>query len=202
MLTTPARLLAISRRWTERSGKGTAVKKLLFVAMTAVVFGLATLPASAQYNPMFITVSPNAVTSCGTDTGEITVNAGYFEPGSTVTVTVQSDPVVLGTVVASETGTITVTYSLPVELVAGPHTVTATGPRLDNGVVETLSAGITVTIPDACISPNTTTPTTTRTGGGSLPVTGSDNGKFLAVGAGLLVAGGLLVMATRKRNAH
>ena len=177
------------------------MKKLLFLAVTAVVFGLATLPASAQYNPMFITVSPTAVESCGTDTGQITVNAGYFEPGSTVTVTLQSDPVVLGTVAADASGTINVTYNLPVGVTAGAHTVIASGPRLDTGVVESVSAAITVTIPSACISPSTLTPTTTQTGGGSLPVTGSDNSIFLVVGAGLLVAGGLLVMATRKRNA-
>jgi len=188
-------------RWTERSGKGTAVKKLLFLAVTAVVFGLATLPASAQYNPMFITVSPTAVESCGTDTGTITVNAGYFEPGSTVTVTLQSDPVVLGTVAASGTGTINATFNLPVGVTAGAHTVIASGPRLDTGVVDSVSAAITVTIPSACISPSTLTPTT-QSGGGSLPVTGSDNGVFVAVGAGLLVAGGLLVMASRKRNAR
>lgn len=176
------------------------MKKLLFLAVTAFVLGLATLPASAQYQPMFITVNPTAVTSCGTDTGTVTVNAGYFEEGSNVVVTLQSDPVVLGTVVADAAGTINVTYSLPVGVTAGAHTVIATGPRADTGITESVSAAITVTVPAGCVSNQTLTPTTTS-GGGNLPVTGSDNGIFVAIGAGLLVAGGLLVMTTRRRNA-
>lgn len=182
------------------------MKKLFFVTIVAFVLGLAALPASAQYQPMFITVSPTAVTSCGTDSGQIVVNAGYFEAGSTVTVTVQSDPVVLGTVVASQTGTINATYNLPVGITAGAHTVFATGPRLDTGAIETISAAITVTIPAGCVSSGQVTqpPPTSSTSStsGSLPVTGArDNGIFFAVAAGLLVAGGLLVMATRNRRA-
>jgi LPXTG-motif cell wall-anchored protein len=181
-----------------------AVKKLLFLAMTALVLTMAAaLPASAQYQPMFITVSPTAVTSCGTQTGQVTVNAGYFKAGSNVTVTLQSDPVVLGTVVASATGTINATYNLPVGVTAGSHTVTATGARLDSGVTESVSAAITVTIPAGCVSSNNVTPTSASTGtSGSLPVTGSDNTVFVVFGAGLLVAGGLLVLATRKRSAE
>ena len=176
------------------------MKKLLFLAVTVIVasLGLA-IPASAQYDPMYITVNPTAVTSCGTDTGQVTVAAGFFTPGSNVTVTLQSDPVVLGTVVADATGNIGATYNLPVGVEAGSHTIVVTGPRLGTNVSESVSAAITVTIPAGCVSNVTVTPTTTSSGG--LPVTGSDNGIFIAVGAGLLVAGGLLVMATRKRNA-
>lgn len=176
------------------------MKKLLFLAVTAFILGMATLPASAQYQPMFITVTPTAVTHCGTDPGEVTVNAGYFEAGSTVTVTLQSDPVTLGTSVASETGTIAATFNLPADTTAGAHTVIATGPRADTGVTESVSAAITVVIPAGCVSNITATPTSTTTGGGNLPVTGSDNGIFVAIGAGLLVAGGLLVMAARRRS--
>lgn len=188
-----------SGRWSERSGKGTAVKKLLFLAVTAFILGMATLPASAQYQPMFITVTPTAVPHCGAaEPGQVTINAGYFEAGSTVTVTLQSDPVTLGTTVASETGTIAATFALPADTTAGAHSVIATGPRADTGMTDSVSAAITVVTPAGCVSNITATPTTT--GGGNLPVTGSDNGIFVAIGAGLLVAGGLLVMAARRRS--
>lgn len=179
------------------------MKKLLFVAITALVLSVAALPASAQYNPMFITVNPTAVESCGTDTGTVTVNAGYFEPGSNVVVTLQSDPVTLGTVVAGATGTITATYNLPANVTAGSHSVTATGTSLETGLTESVTAAITVTIPAGCVSNQNVTSSTasTTTGGGNLPRTGGDFGIVAAVGAGLLVAGGLIVMANRKRSA-
>jgi len=181
------------------------VKKLLFVAITVLALSIAALPASAQYQPMFITVSPTAVTSCGTDTGTVTVDAGYFTPGSNVVVTLQSDPVTLGTVVASATGTINATYNLPVGVTAGAHTVTATGTGLESGVAEAVSAQITVTIPAGCVSNRNVTSSTaslasTTTTGGNLPRTGSDFGIVPFIGAALLVAGGLIVMAARKRN--
>jgi 5'-nucleotidase len=176
------------------------VKKLLILAATAITMTLAfALPASAQYDPMYIQVSPTAVTSCGTDTGQITVTAGYFTAGSNVTVTLTSDPVVLGTLVADAAGNVSSTFNLPVGVTAGSHTVTVSGARLGTGVSASVTANITVTIPPGCVSNITAVPTTTS-GGGSLPVTGSDNGMFVAAGAGLLVAGGLLVMAARKRR--
>jgi LPXTG-motif cell wall-anchored protein len=187
-------------RGTERAA---AVKKLLIVAVTAVVMMLAVAqPASAQYQPMFITVSPTAVTSCGTDSGTVTVDAGYFTPGSDVVITLQSDPVTLGTVVASATGTVNATYTLPVGVTAGTHTVTASGTRLDNNVAASVSAQITVTIPPGCVSNQvvTTAPASSGSGTGNLPVTGSDFGIVAIVGAALLVAGGLIVMAARRRG--
>jgi LPXTG-motif cell wall-anchored protein len=176
------------------------VKKLLLMAVTAVVLVLGTaIPASAQYNPMYLTVSPNQVEHCSTSPGTITVAAGYFEAGSTVTVTMQSDPVTLGTAVADAAGNISGTFILPAATTEGTHTVFATGTRLGTGVSETVSSQFTVVFPAGCVQ--TTQVTQTTPSSGNLPVTGSDNGMFIAVGACLLVAGGLLVMATRKRNA-
>jgi LPXTG-motif cell wall-anchored protein len=169
------------------------------MAMAIVVSLGMTLPASAQYKPMQITVNPTAVTSCGTDTGQITVATEFWKEGSTVTISLNSDPVVLGTLVADAAGKASATYNLPVGVTAGAHTVTATGTSMETGVATTLTASITVTVPPGCVSVTTVVQTTPSSG--PLPVTGSDNGIFVAVGAGLLVAGGLLVMATRKRNA-
>ena len=180
------------------------MKKLLFVAITALVLSVAALPATAQYDPMFITVTPTTVESCGTDTGTVAVNAGYFTPGTNVVVTLQSDPVTLGTVVATQAGTITATYNLPANITAGAHTVTATGTSRETGLTESVTAAITVTIPAGCVSNQNVTSSTAApatTGGGSLPRTGGDFGIVAAVGAVLLVAGGLIVMANRKRSA-
>jgi LPXTG-motif cell wall-anchored protein len=51
------------------------------------------------------------------------------------------------------------------------------------------------------VSPQSVVPASGSTSSGSLPTTGTDAGIFAAVGAGLLVAGGLIVMSTRRRNA-
>lgn len=181
------------------------MKKILFLMVTACVLALGAIPASAQYQPMFITVSPTAVTSCGTDTGQVTIDAGYFRPGSDVVVTLQSDPVTLGTAVANSTGVINATYNLPVGVVAGPHTVIATGARLDTGVTDSVSAAITVTIPAGCVADQNLTSTRPSPGGvassGQLPTTGNNSQYIVMAAAALLVAGGLIVLATRKRNA-
>src|SRR5690349_20605782 len=103
-----------------------------------------TLPAGAQYDPMYITVSPTAVLHCGASPGSVTVNAGYFTAGSNVTVVLTSDPVTLGTAVADAAGNINVTYALPASTTFGSHTVTATGPRKDTGVTSSIAAAITV----------------------------------------------------------
>ncbi len=179
------------------------MKKILFLMVTACVLALGAIPASAQYQPMFITTNPTAVTSCGTDTGQVTIDAGYFRAGSDVVVTLQSDPVTLGTAVANSAGVINATYSLPVGVTAGPHTVIATGTRLDTGVTDSVSAAITVTIPAGCVSNQnvTTTPQPAAVGSsGQLPTTGGNSQYIVMAGAALLVAGGLIVLANRKRS--
>ena len=62
------------------------------------------------------------------------MTAGYFEPGSNVEIRVESDPVVLGTLVARADGTVTSAYDLPLSVQIGSHIVYAKGPRLGTGV--------------------------------------------------------------------
>ena len=176
--------------------RAAAVKKLLFVAVTALILAFAAAsPASAQYQPMFITVDPIVVPVGGT----ITVTSGYFEPGTNVEIRVESDPFVLGTLVARADGTVTSPYALPLGVVVGQHTVFAKGTRIGTNITGEISTGITVI--DADVSPQSVVPASGTTSSGSLPTTGTDAGIFAAVGAGLLVAGGLIVMSTRRRNA-
>jgi len=171
------------------------MKRLLFVAAATVALLLAaTWPASAQYQPMFITVDPTVVEVGGT----IVVTAGYFEPGSDVQIRVESDPVVLGTLVADANGVVTSAYALPLSVQVGSHVVFALGPRLGTGVATEVSAAITVI--DSDVGAGALTPTTTSTSG-SLPVTGAAVGGLLTTAAVLLAAGGLVITAKRKREA-
>jgi hypothetical protein len=52
--------------------------------------------------------------------------------------------------------------------------------------------------PTTSMASTTEAPTTTVSSGGGLPVTGSNTGLLVAVGAGLLAAGGVLVATTRQ----
>lgn len=172
------------------------MKRLLLAAAALLVIAFAASPASAQYSPMFITVNPTTVPVGGT----IVVTAGYFQPGSAVEIRVESDPVVLGSLVAQPDGVVTSPYALPLSVLVGSHVVFAKGPRLGTGIVTEVSAAITVI--DANVSPASTTPVGATSAAGALPATGSDVGRYLTIGALLVLAGGLLVTANRKRLAR
>ena len=169
------------------------MKRLLLLATTLLAAALLAQPASAQYAPMFITVDPTTVRVGGT----ITVTAGYFEPGSDVEIRVESDPVVLGTLVADATGVVTSSYALPRSVEVGSHIVFARGPRLGTGVATEVSAAITVI--DDGVSPTAITPTTTARGG-NLPATGRDVAVLITAAAALVAGGGLVVQLQRRRR--
>jgi LPXTG-motif cell wall-anchored protein len=171
------------------------MRRLLLAATALLALALLALvpqPASAQYSPMFITVDPTVVEVGGT----ITVRAGYFEPGSDVQIRVESDPVVLGTLVADASGVVTSSFALPLSVGIGSHVVFALGPRLGTGVATEVSAAITVI--DASVSPTAVVPGPGSTG--SLPATGRDLSLLLTVGAALVVGGGLAIQVTRRRS--
>jgi LPXTG-motif cell wall-anchored protein len=169
------------------------MKRLFLLAAATLLIALASVtPASAQYQPMFCTVDPTVVPVGGT----VTVTAGYFEPGSSVEIRVESDPVVLGSLVAAADGTVSGSYALPLSVTVGSHVVYAKGPRLGTNVVTEVSAAITVI--DAGVSPASTAPGASSSGG--LPQTGVDPGLLVAIGAALLATGGLLVINHRNRR--
>ena len=131
------------------------------------------------------------------------ITAQGFKPNSDVTITVFSDPLVIGTFAADANGSISKTWTVPSGFAAGAHTVVLTGQSIA-GAVE-LSAPITV----GSVVQNTTTaaPTTVAvvTTSGSLPTTGSGLTQPLVVGATVLVLGGgaaLVVGRTRARRAR
>jgi LPXTG-motif cell wall-anchored protein len=116
-----------------------------------------------------------------TNTGNsITVSGSGFAPDSDVTVILRSDPVTLGVAHTDASGNFTATFALPAGVTPGAHMLVFVG--FD-------AAGNPVTVEQAI----------TLTAGGTLPVTGVDNGALTLAAAGLIFAGALALRAGRRR---
>lgn len=164
------------------------VRKLLFTALAFVA--LSATPALAQYPG--IVVQPGRVNPGGT----VTVTGKGCEPGATVTITMRKAPdgteETVATITADEDGNFTISFKVP--------------PGTPPGIYDVISrCGTVVQSQQIEVLGTSTTPTTpgTQPGGGApgnLPRTGSNlNGVGLA-GAGLLLVGGLFLLAARKRR--
>lgn len=108
-----------------------------------------------------------------------------FAPGSDVEIFLCSTPVSLGTFTATAGGQVSESLTIPAGTVLGAHTIAAVGKRA-NGLDQVAYAAITV------VNPSTTSQS------GSLPVTGGDNGRTIAIGAALVVLGGAAVFGSAK----
>lgn len=177
----------------------------LVTGITAVLALVAFAPAaSAQtYTGQATVTVSDLVASPGEP---ITVVASGYAAGATVTFTLNSDPIHLGTATADAQGTARLTFTIPTGVPAGDHTLVASG--LDaSGNVLTLSTRLTV------MAAGGNSGGTGGTGGtgsgsgsgsgsssGSLPRTGSDNTNLVRAGALLIAAGGAAVLVTRKRS--
>jgi len=154
-------------------------------------------PAAAQgYAVPIITV----VTVSG-DTANVS-GAGW-QPGAVITVTINSTPIVLGTILASASGTFSRNFTIPC-VENGTHTISASGVAAD-GI--TRSASDVVTIVNCTITNRAVIffgPNGAVISQASLPFTGSSNTfPFIGVGVGLVLAGAVLaVIAQRRRSAH
>ncbi len=141
-------------------------------------------PAAAQgyAGPTIVVV---AVTG---DTANVSGNG--WQPGALITVTIQSDPVVLGTINANGAGTFSQNFTIPC-LENGTHTITASGIAAD-GLPRTSSDVVTI---QNCVI---------TAGARALAFTGSnDTFPFVGIGVGLILAGAVLaVVAQRRRSAH
>jgi LPXTG-motif cell wall-anchored protein len=157
------------------------VSALLVTAMASLTMAATT--ASAQYHPG----TPGIIVDPGTTTvgGKVTVQ-GSGCPAN-VTVTIKIGDVVVGTVISNGDGDfIDPNIVLPPSITPGTYTVHALCGDLDLTTVLSVSA----------LAPTTTAATT-----GTLPRTGTDSGLWVKVGLSLVVVGGLLVLATRRRRA-
>ena len=161
------------------------MRRLLGVA---AVFGLAALAfagtAGADPYPPTSVSSSSSTAPVG---GTVTVSSDGWAPGSQVTITLDSVPVVLGTLTADANGHIQGTFTIPAGTALGAHTIVSSGTD-PSGAPRTLSQALTV-VPAA--------------GGPSLAFTGgSGSGRLAVAGVIAVLLGALLVGVARKRRAN
>lgn len=141
--------------------------------------------------------SPLTVTQGGT----IAVEASGFKPGSNVVITLESDPVNLGTFVADSAGRIATNVVVPADFPVGLHTLKLTGTDIA-GAVLVLSTGITVASRIQVAPTSATTAAPVASSSGTLPRTGSSAPEpALLAGAGLVLLGSVALLAARRRRA-
>jgi hypothetical protein len=155
------------------------------LAVIGAVIACAALPASAQYaEPAELSRTGGSGCSAG---GDAVFSVTGALPGSDVTFIFQSDPVVLGVATADDSGAATLDTAWPNNASEGEHHVVAQGVDGDGNPFE-------VTLAADCAPPGGVAPTT-------LARTGSDSVPWAQAGVLLVVAGGLIVLASRRRTA-
>ena len=199
------------------------MRKILLGAILLVA--LAASPAYAQYPP--IVVSPGQVTPGGsvTITGSncvpnspITVTISPTD-GVQRALTPSGPPIATVTTTSDANGQFSVDVVIPAGTPPGTYLVSATNCRDTNTTLEVLGADVTPpttppTTPGGNApggnapggnapggnAPGGNAPGSANQGGGNLPRTGSDLDRLGLLGAGLLTAGGLFLVATKRRR--
>ncbi|MEJ5255106.1 MAG: carboxypeptidase-like regulatory domain-containing protein [Acidimicrobiales bacterium] len=156
----------------------------LLLAVCAAGLALLVVAPAAQAQPGYeggttLTVSDPSP-GCGSS---VTLTGTGFKPNAEVTLTEQGGGVV-GTATTDASGSFSFVWVIPQPCTAGTVVITASDGTTVMGVSITIGAG----------SGGTSAPAT-------LPRTGSDSANLLRAGVLLIAAGGLLVLATRKRAA-
>jgi hypothetical protein len=137
------------------------------------------------------TKDTGSTTGASTALGEKVVKVlTGFQPYEVVTVTLHSTPVTVGTFTADAQGTVTVTFTLPAGTPVGNHTLVYDG---DQGTYFQESIAVAAASPAAA--------TTAAAASGGLAYTGASVALPLALGTGLLAAGGGALLITRRRSA-
>ena len=142
-----------------------------------------------------VVVSPATISSCQ----QVTVEATGFLPNSTADVSLEANgnSIALGQLSIAATSKGTATFSVPASFPLGPATALTSGTNMVGKPVSPPQASpVTVA---ACGAPTTASTSYTPTSysgtttSGSLPRTGSDSGRLIGIGAGLIVLGGAAV---------
>ncbi|MEY2427076.1 MAG: hypothetical protein QOI61_2648 [Actinomycetota bacterium] len=183
---------------------------LLFAAFLLLSVGASA--AQAQTYPVNSTfevrdANGNLIT---TDVGlypgdPFTVTAGGWMPGTTVTVTFHSDPILLGTLVADAQGNVRGDYRVP-EVPPGIHIVRLEGTGAD-GKPRTLEWAMRVLARAVVAGSSIDAPGTngavggTASGSSAFGKTGIDAQNIAAFGFALLAVGAALVVAVRRQRA-
>ena len=130
-----------------------------------------------------------------------------FGPGTTVTVTLHSDPVLLGTVVTDAAGAFTATFQIPAGVPAGAHHVVLEGVDAA-GNPRTVSMPVTIGASSAPDPARTGNAPSGATAGASpsrapaaLAMTGSTVAGVVVSGLALLLSGAWLAGVGRRRSA-
>jgi hyaluronoglucosaminidase len=157
-------------------------KFLSIIALSVAALSLAPTAASASTGYQFDNVDDGNATPGQT----VNVNFNGFKPGSAVTLTFNSVPVVLGTFTANAQGVVRVSAQIPAGAAYGNHTIVASG-------IDRTGAAKTASISIAISATGTASP------GGGLPATGGDIALILGIG-GLTVASGWGVLGAARRR--
>ena len=126
-----------------------------------------------------------------------------FEPGTEVTFTISVDTdgdgivdeTFILTAIADEDGTATFEWDSPAGTSSGDYEFTAEGIDDETGEPRVAEGTITIEAKGAFVPGD-------GGDGGPLPYTGSNSTNLVRIGLVLIVAGGISVVAVRRRNAH
>ena len=165
--------------------------RLLAVAGFVMASALAATPAVAQqYPPAENLLTLSDTTLVGGQ--PVTITAGSFLEGATVSFSFASDPVTLGSATANADGRATLTASIPGNASPGQHTITASGDSVDGPLL----VSSTVTVSGGAAD----TPATTSAA--ELPPTGVGDATSMAaiVAVIALALGGALLFIVRRRS--
>jgi hypothetical protein len=193
------------------------LRKVLLGAILLVA--LAASPAAAQYSPTV--VSPGTITPGGA----VTASGQACMANQVVTITLQPvdrsrPPITVATVTADAKGNYSTTFVVPADLPLGTYMVgSSCGTGVAGKTIDVVAPNTGTTRPGVGTGgtgtgtgagAGTRTGTGTGTGNagnagtsgsvGKLVRTGSDLDRMGLAGAGLLVAGGLLLVATKRRR--
>lgn len=121
--------------------------------------------------------------------GKLTITGTGFKPGSKVSFTLHSTPVLLGTATADAKGVATLAVTLPADVAAGAHSIVVDGVGVD-GKPRQLSIALTITAA-----------ATTPAAEDDLANTGANNTALGGAAVLLLLAGTAVFVLNRRRKA-
>jgi hypothetical protein len=160
-----------------------------FIAASAAVLLLLLVSQAvlAQYEPTGPLTLSSTTPTAG---GHLTVSGAGFASDSQVQVTIESEPVLLATVITDSAGAFTEVVTIPASL-SGEHMIIATGTD-PAGSVRVLASTVVVAALSAPATSTSAVPATDRQG--------SDPIVLAIAGAGIVTMTGLLLVLTRRRR--
>jgi hypothetical protein len=112
----------------------TPIRVLIILAL-ALPLALPTTAAAQDYPRREGDLASSASDRAAAPGEAIELSGSGYEPGSRITITIESDPLVLDTVTADASGAFRVMVNLPADFPLGAHTLKSTGPAPGGGVL-------------------------------------------------------------------